>query len=138
MKNSILFIFLLVNIGIQAQEKYITKKGTINFEASVPSFEEVKASCTTVTSILNADKGEIAALALMKGFRFKNALMEEAVFSSMIEGATTTRVKAKEMLRKNRKPKTHSEQMILNNFKTIQFISEHKEDEISIIGESIL
>tara|TARA_R110001592_G_scaffold151417_1_gene377918 strand:+ start:34296 stop:35651 length:1356 start_codon:yes stop_codon:yes gene_type:complete len=62
----------------------------------------------------------------------KNALMEEAVFSSMIEGATTTRVKAKEMLRKNRKPKTHSEQMILNNFKTIQFISEHKEDEISI------
>ncbi|MFN0728752.1 Fic family protein [Polaribacter gochangensis] len=62
----------------------------------------------------------------------KNALMEEAVFSSMIEGATTTRVKAKEMLRKNRKPKTHSEQMILNNFKTIQFISDHKEDEISI------
>lgn len=62
----------------------------------------------------------------------KNALMEEAVFSSMIEGATTTRVKAKEMLRKNKKPKTHSEQMILNNYKTIQYISEHKEDDISI------
>lgn len=62
----------------------------------------------------------------------KNALMEEAVFSSMIEGATTTRVKAKEMLRKNKKPKTHSEQMILNNYKTIQYISEHKEEDISI------
>ncbi len=62
----------------------------------------------------------------------KNALMEEAVFSSMIEGATTTRVKAKEMLRKNKKPKTHSEQMILNNYKTIQYISEHKEDDISV------
>lgn len=62
----------------------------------------------------------------------KNALMEEAVFSSMIEGATTTRVKAKEMLRKNKKPKTHSEQMILNNYKTIQYISEYKEEDISI------
>lgn len=62
----------------------------------------------------------------------KNALMEEAVFSSMIEGATTTRVKAKDMLRKNKKPKTHSEQMILNNYKTIQYISEHKAEDISI------
>ncbi|KGL62257.1 Fic family protein [Polaribacter sp. Hel1_85] len=62
----------------------------------------------------------------------KNALMEEAVFSSMIEGATTTRLKAKDMLRKNKKPKTHSEQMILNNYKTIQYISEHKEEDISI------
>lgn len=62
----------------------------------------------------------------------KNALMEEAVFSSMIEGATTTRVKAKDMLRKNKKPKTHSEQMILNNYKAIQYISEHKEEDISI------
>ncbi len=61
-----------------------------------------------------------------------NALMEEAVFSSMIEGATTTRIKAKEMLRKNKKPKTHSEQMILNNYNTIQYISKHKEDNISI------
>ncbi|MDE1205605.1 Fic family protein [Tenacibaculum larymnensis] len=61
-----------------------------------------------------------------------NALMEEAVFSSMIEGATTTRVKAKEMLRKNKKPKTHSEQMILNNYNTIQYISKHKEDNITI------
>ena len=31
-----------------------------------------------------------------------NALMEESIFSSMIEGATTTRVQAKDMLRKNK------------------------------------
>lgn len=62
----------------------------------------------------------------------KNALMEEAFFSSKIEGATTTRIKAKEMLRKNKKPKTHSEQMILNNYKTIRFISEQKSEDISI------
>lgn len=62
----------------------------------------------------------------------KNALMEESIFSSMIEGATTTRVKAKEMLRKKKKPRTKSEQMILNNFEAIQYISEHKNESISM------
>lgn len=61
-----------------------------------------------------------------------NALMEESIFSSMIEGATTTRVMAKDMLRKNKKPKNKSEQMILNNYKTIQYISEHQDENISI------
>ncbi|WP_138432864.1 Fic family protein [Winogradskyella algicola] len=61
-----------------------------------------------------------------------NALMEESIFSSMIEGATTTRVKAKDMLRKRKKPKNKSEQMILNNYKTIQYISEHQSEDISI------
>ena len=61
-----------------------------------------------------------------------NALMEESIFSSMIEGATTTRVKAKDMLRKGKKPSNKSEQMILNNYKTIQFISENKNEEITI------
>jgi Fic family protein len=60
-----------------------------------------------------------------------NALMEESIFSSMIEGATTTRVKAKEMLRKGKKPSNKSEQMILNNYKTILYISEQKDAEIS-------
>lgn len=61
-----------------------------------------------------------------------NALMEESIFSSMIEGATTTRIKAKEMLRKSKKPSNKSEQMILNNYKTIQFISDNKYKDISI------
>ena len=61
-----------------------------------------------------------------------NALMEESIFSSMIEGATTTRVKAKDMLRKNKKPQNKSEQMILNNYRTIQYISEHQNETISV------
>jgi Fic family protein len=61
-----------------------------------------------------------------------NALMEESIFSSMIEGATTTRVKAKDMLRKGKKPVNKSEQMILNNYRTIQYISEHKNEELTL------
>ena len=60
-----------------SQTKYITKTGVVSFEASVPSFEEVKASNNSVTAIINTDSGEFAALVLVKGFRFKNALMEE-------------------------------------------------------------
>ena len=52
--------------------------------------------------------------------------MEEAIASSQIEGAVTTRKKAKEMLRKNKKPRTKSEQMILNNYNTIKNIVENQ------------
>jgi len=61
-----------------------------------------------------------------------NALMEESIFSSMIEGATTTRIKAKEMLRKKKKPKNKSEQMILNNYQAIQYISENQDEDITL------
>ncbi|MEX0360973.1 MAG: Fic family protein, partial [Allomuricauda sp.] len=61
-----------------------------------------------------------------------NALMEESIFSSMLEGATTTRIKAKEMLRKNKKPSNKSEQMILNNYEAIQYISEHQNQDFSL------
>lgn len=54
-----------------------------------------------------------------------NSLMEEAIASSQLEGAVTTRVVAKRMLRENRKPQTHSEQMILNNYITMMYIKEN-------------
>jgi len=71
----ILSVFCAFNF-INAQEKFITKTGVINFEASVPSFEEVKATHKNVSAILK-DDGSIVSLALVKGFRFKVALMEE-------------------------------------------------------------
>ena len=77
MKTIILLLFIcLCSIAI-GQNKYLTKSGQVTFEASVPSFEEVKATQHNVTAILNSGNGEFAALALVKGFRFKNALMEE-------------------------------------------------------------
>lgn len=54
------------------------------------------------------------------------SLMEEAIASSQLEGAATTRKIAKEMLETNRKPRNHSEQMIVNNYAAMQWIVEHK------------
>ena len=56
-----------------------------------------------------------------------SSLMEEAIFSSQMEGAATTRKVAKEMLRKKMAPKDKSQQMIANNYQTIRFIVENKD-----------
>ena len=82
----VLLAFILLSFS-PIGEKKITKTGNITFEASVPSFEEVKAKNETVTCILNTENGEIAALALMKGFRFKVALMEEHFNENYIESS---------------------------------------------------
>jgi Fic family protein len=53
-----------------------------------------------------------------------NSLMEEAIRSSQLEGATTSRREAKELLQTGREPKDRSEQMILNNYRGLQFMRE--------------
>ncbi|MBS1863712.1 MAG: Fic family protein [Actinobacteria bacterium] len=59
------------------------------------------------------------------GSRFLvNSLMEEAIRSSQLEGATTSRVVAKELLRSGRAPRDRSELMIANNYRAIRLIKE--------------
>ncbi len=51
-------------------------------------------------------------------------IMEEAIASSQLEGAHTTRAAAKKMLLEGRKPRNTSEQMIVNNYRAIVLIDE--------------
>jgi Fic family protein len=53
-----------------------------------------------------------------------SSLMEEAIRSSQLEGATTSRQVAKELLRTGRPPRSRSERMILNNYRAIHFMRE--------------
>jgi Fic family protein len=55
------------------------------------------------------------------------SLMEEAITSSQLEGAATTREVAKKMLAEGRKPRDRSERMIVNNYVTMQRILELKD-----------
>lgn len=61
-----------------------------------------------------------------------SSLMEEAIFSSQMEGASTTRQAAKEMLRKRMTPKDKSQQMIANNYQTIQFVVQHQDTPLTV------
>ena len=59
------------------------------------------------------------------------SLMEEAITSSQLEGAVTTREVAKEMIRNGRAPRNESEQMILNNYATMRKIGSLKTQPLS-------
>ncbi len=61
-----------------------------------------------------------------------SSIMEEAIASSQLEGASTTRKEAKKMLREERGPKDKSEQMIFNNYNTIKQLSRIKDDKLTI------
>ncbi|OQP57185.1 hypothetical protein A3860_11525 [Niastella vici] len=61
-----------------------------------------------------------------------SSLMEEAIASSQLEGAATSRKVAKEMLENNRKPQNHSEQMILNNYLAMKWIVEHAQENLTL------
>src|SRR5262249_1864233 len=51
-----------------------------------------------------------------------SSLVEEAITSSQMEGAATTRQVAKDMIRSGRAPRDTSERMILNNFRAMEEI----------------
>ncbi|HLD44066.1 MAG TPA: Fic family protein [bacterium] len=62
----------------------------------------------------------------------QQSLIDEAISSSQLEGASTTRHIAKEMLAQNRPPKNLSEQMIHNNYQAMLFIQDMKEEDLSV------
>lgn len=85
MKRQIALLFLFVGIFHVSAQKYATKTGSLKFEASADSFEEVAAENKNTSAILEYSTGEIAVLTLMKGFRFKVALMEEHFNENYVE-----------------------------------------------------
>ena len=61
-----------------------------------------------------------------------NSLIEEAITSSQLEGASTTRRVAKEMLRSGRPPRDRSETMIVNNYRGMEFVRELVDESLSV------
>lgn len=65
-------------------------------------------------------------------FLISSLLMEEAISSSQLEGAVTTRRIAKDMLVSNRKPRNEDEQMIINNYLLMKEAKRTKDEALSI------
>lgn len=85
-----------------------------------------KHSAGTITT-----KMPITNQNMRKAYMIKS-LVREAISSSQLEGATTNRRVARDMLWEERDPKNKSEQMILNNYHAMQFIQEYKNEELTI------
>lgn len=59
------------------------------------------------------------------------SLIEEAITSSQLEGASTAHRVAKEMLRTGRAPRTRDERMIINNYNAMQRVGEVRHEELT-------
>lgn len=74
--------------------------------------------------------GEVATQGLRDRYLI-NSLYEEAITSSQMEGASTTRRDAKKMLREKKDPRDRSERMILNNFLALEYVRDHLGEELT-------
>ena len=60
-----------------------------------------------------------------------SSLMEEAITSSQLEGATTSRLVAREMIASGRAPRDKSERMIFNNYQAMEFVRQNQREKIT-------
>jgi YceI-like domain len=86
--KKIILLLVLANCANSFSQKKITKNGVVNFDAVSQAFEPVKAENKAVTCILDTSNGQIASLILLKGFKFKIALMEEHFNENYVESDT--------------------------------------------------
>ncbi|TDD75246.1 YceI family protein [Flavobacterium caseinilyticum] len=77
MKKITLILLLFIASATTAQEKMLSYGGIINFEASIPLFEEVKARNEKTTCILITKTGQFFCWTNIKDFKFERSLMEE-------------------------------------------------------------
>lgn len=89
MKKIVMLVTLLFSTVyfIQAQSKYFTRTGNISFnaEGALDDIEEVKAATKTATCVVDQASGQMEWAVLMKGFQFKNALMQEHFNENYVE-----------------------------------------------------
>ena len=66
-----------------------------------------------------------------RGRYLVSSLVEEAFRSSQIEGAAVTRDRAREMIRTDRKARDRDERMILNNYLTMEWLKQKKDEPVT-------
>ena len=82
-------------------------------------------------SVGGTQRNEPATNPESKDFLLVRSLVEEAITSSQLEGASTTAEVAKQMLLENRAPRDRSERMIVNDYHAMQRILEIKDSDLT-------
>ncbi len=83
----VMSVMLLANIAM-AQDKYFTKTGKIDFDATVPkSPENIDGVNKSTTMVIDTKTGDMQFLVLMKGFEFTRALMQEHFNENYVESS---------------------------------------------------
>ena len=105
MKNYLIFItILLLNSTSLSAQKYFTKTGKINFDATAKNSPLIiEAVNRTVVCVIDTKTGNMQFSVLMKGFELERALMQEHFNENYIES--------------DKFPKSDFKGMIVNNEK---------------------
>ncbi len=74
---------------------------------------------------------EVVTSPEMRNRYLVSSLIEEAITSSQLEGASTSRAVAKEMLRSGRPPRDRSERMIVNNYRAMNTVRGWKDEPLT-------
>ncbi len=84
-KNLFFFVtWMFLSSWCFGKQLYLTRDGEINFFSSTP-IEDIKAVNNQVSCVLNKITGDFAFQVPIKGFRFKNALMQEHFNENYLE-----------------------------------------------------
>jgi Fic family protein len=117
--------------SISQQRISFSGNGKLTFNINTPSIMQQKLHELDLSLGGNLNASDIIPSEEKQRYLI-SSLMEEAIASSQLEGAATTRKIAKEMLESNRKPRNQSEQMIVNNYAVMQWIVENKNTQINV------
>lgn len=95
--------------------------------------DEAQRELTDIDSNLRTftDLGEPPSAGMHNRWLAKSMIEDEAIHSSLLEGASTTRANAKKMLRENRNPRDHGEKMVLNNYHAMAYARDNKNNPMS-------
>lgn len=116
-----------------AQYRYISLNATENDKFVYVLTDEILRKCHRLDQLgggIIKGKKELANEKFRRDFLY-GSIIEEAVRSSQLEGAVTTRRQAKEMILKETQPENHSQRMVLNNFYAMQEIRSFKDEKLS-------
>jgi hypothetical protein len=80
-------MLVLVSTGSLLAQKYFTKEGNITFHAGT-KLEDIDAATSSATCIIDSKTGDIEWSVLVKGFKFKRALMEEHFNENYMQSTT--------------------------------------------------
>ena len=106
----------------------LVDKENITFSFTMP--DTLQANLFKISNL--AGQGIIPHNSIKNQYLISSLIMEEAISSSQLEGASTTRKIAKEILVSDRQPKTQDEQMIVNNYLLMKEILRIKDEELSV------
>lgn len=88
--------------------------------------EEILASGDKLAEIARTEE-----LNRWEQYAHEDSVVDEAYYSSVIEGACSTRQRAHELVENNEVPKNKDELMVANNYRALQFALEHLDDPVN-------